>query len=126
MTGDETAGESEGEAFFDDVITCQIAGLADVDLDEAGDFDDIPDVHVLEPSLLKQVASRAPRDHAPADAPKTAGAVQSAQAAAGSSKGANHWKLSPAAARAQEECLGTSQAMLDAQFALEYGAGLRE
>jgi hypothetical protein len=126
VPGDETAGESEGEAFFDDVITCQIAGLADVDPDEAGEFDDIPDVHVLEPSLVKQVASRAPRDHAPADAQKTAGAVRSAQAAAGSSKGGNHWQLSPAAARAQEECLGTSQAMLDAQFALEYGAGLRE
>jgi len=29
VPGDETAGESEGEAFFDDVITCQIADLAE-------------------------------------------------------------------------------------------------
>jgi hypothetical protein len=128
VPGDETAGESEGEAFFDDVITCQIAGLADDDLDEAGEFDDIPDVPVLEPELLKPVTSRTGTHgvQAPADAQKTAGALRSAQAAAGSSKGGNHWQFSPAAARAQEECLGTSQAMLDAQFALEYGAGLRE
>jgi hypothetical protein len=59
VPGDETAGESEGEAFFDDVITCQIADLADDDLDEAGEFDNMPDVPVIEPLLLKQVTSRA-------------------------------------------------------------------
>jgi len=58
VPGDETAGESEGEAFFDDVITCQIADLADDELDEAGEFDNMPDVPVLEPLLLRQVTAR--------------------------------------------------------------------
>ena len=133
VPGDETGGESEGEAFFDDVVSYHIAGLAaDDDLDEADEYDDVIDVP-LEPALPAPAgsvgscaAAYAPPDPAAADVQKTVGVSRRVQAAATGRNGGSDWKLSPAASRAQEECLGTSQAMLDAKFALEYGAGLQE
>lgn len=123
---------ASGDEDVDEMLVYDIAGLEATD-EVADDYDDIDEFlefdEIAAPSESASASNTTRREKDDStiqtDFPAN---PQSARASLHQVTGGD---VSPAVTRAQEECLGTSQAMLDAKFALAraplgYGGGLQE